>query len=92
LASEFNVPIFANDTNLTIVSDNHLSFTNESKLRIQKIDNWVKLNKFCSHKKEKCNFYIKIVGHEISQKECVRCVCVARWILNLEAAYCSRFP
>ena len=39
LASEFNVRMFADDTNLTMASDNYLSLQTKVKCEIQKIDN-----------------------------------------------------
>ena len=83
MASEFNVRMFADDTNLTMVSDNYLSLQTKVNCEIQKIDNWLKSNKVSlncnkteymvvTRKKEKCNFHINIGGHEISQKECIR--------------------
>ena len=44
LASEFNVRMFADDTNLTMVSDNYLSLQTKVNCEIQKIDNWLKSN------------------------------------------------
>ena len=44
LASEFNVRMFADDTKLTMVSDNHLSLQTKVNCEIQKIDNWLKSN------------------------------------------------
>ena len=83
LASEFNVRMFADDTNLTMVSDNYLSLQTKVNCEIQKIDNWLKSNKLSlnynkteymivTSKKEKCKFRINIGGHEISPKECIR--------------------
>jgi len=83
LASELNVRIFSDDTNLTLVSDNYLSLQTKVNCEIQKIDIWFKSNKLSlnynkteymvvTRKKEKCNFRINIGGHEISQKECIR--------------------
>ena len=45
LASEFNVRMFANDTDLTMVSDNYRSQQTKVNCEIQKIDNWLKSNK-----------------------------------------------
>ena len=45
LASEFNVRMFADDTNLSMVSDNYLSLQTKVNCEIQKIDNWLKSNK-----------------------------------------------
>ena len=83
LESEFNVRMFADNTNLTMVSDNYLSLQTKVNCEIQKIDNWLKSNKLSlnynkteymivTSKKEKCKFRINIGGHEISPKECIR--------------------
>jgi len=67
LASEFNVCIFADDTNLTMVSDNYWFLQTKVNSEIQKINNWLKSNKhslnyhkteymIVTRKKEKCNF------------------------------------
>jgi len=45
LANEFNVRMFADDINLTMVSDNYLSLQTKVNCEIQKIDNWLKSNK-----------------------------------------------
>ena len=71
LESEFNVRMFADDTNLTMVSDNYLSLHTKVNCEIQKIDNWLKSNKLSlnynkteymivTRKEEKCNFRINI--------------------------------
>ena len=72
LASELNVCIFSDDTNLTMVSEYYLSLKTKVNCEIQKIDNWFKSNKLSLNynktkymvvttKKEKCNFRINIV-------------------------------
>ena len=82
LASEFNVRMFADDTNLTMVSDNYLSLQIKVNCEIPKIGNWLKSNKLSLNynkteyiivtRKKKCNVRINIGGHEVSQKECIR--------------------
>jgi len=83
LESEFNVRMFADNTNLTMVSDNYLSLQTKVNCEIQNIDNWLKSNKLSlnynkteymivTRKKVKCDFRINIGGHEISHKECIR--------------------
>jgi len=82
LASEFNVRMFADDTSLTMDSDNYLSLQTKVNCEINKIDKWLKSNKLSLNynkteymivtiKKENFNFRINIGGHEISQKECI---------------------
>ena len=45
LASEFNVHMFADDTDLTMLSDNYLSLKTKVNCEIQKIDDWLKSHK-----------------------------------------------
>ena len=73
MASELNVRMFADDSNLTMFSDNYLSLQTKLNCEIKKIDNWLKSNKLSlnynkteymivTRKKEKCNFCINIKG------------------------------
>jgi len=71
--------MFADDTNLTMVSDNYLSLQTKVNCEIQKIDNWLKSNKLSlnynkteymivTRKKEKCNFRIASYQNESAEK------------------------
>jgi len=61
-AREFNVRSFADDTNLTMVSDNYLSSQTKVNCEIQKSYNWLKSNKLSSN-------YTKTEYMSVTRKE-----------------------
>ena len=103
LASVFNVRMFADDTNLTMVSDTYFSLQTKVNCEIQKIDNWLKSNKLSlnynkteymivTRKKKMQLSYKHRRTWNISKRVYQVFRGDVRWFLNLEATYCTRFP